>query len=232
MAHAWAGHGWSWGTTVGEWARANCRIRRNHLRKNPLRHVRYCPDTALNVPLDPMANGRVFSIGYGSQTQSEVLDQLARTSITFVIDVRSSPFSRFQPDFSQEPLSRALQDRKIKYVFMGDLLGGRPEDAGCYTEGRVDYAKTRSKDFFKRGVDRLRAAHSKGLQICMLCSEGQPSQCHRSKLIGEALAEHGIDVTHILPDGRTKSQAEVIAQLTDGQYDMFGDQFMSRKTYR
>lgn len=179
-----------------------------------------------------MATGQVFSIGYGSQTQSEVLARLARAKITYVVDVRSSPFSRFQPDFSREPLSAALNDREIKYVFMGDLLGGRPKDYDCYTDGRVDYTKTRAKEFFRKGIARLKTAHSKGLNICMICSEGHPSQCHRSKLIGEALVEHGIDVTHFLPDGDTKSQAEVIAQLTNGQSDMFGDQFLSRKTYR
>jgi len=179
-----------------------------------------------------MASGRIFSIGYGSQAQSEILNQLVRAKITYVIDVRSSPFSRFQPDFSREPLANSLKDNNIQYVFMGDLLGGRPKDDDCYTDGRVDYTKTRSKDFFRKGIDRLKTAHSKGLRICIMCSEGQPSQCHRSKLIGEALVEHGIDVTHILPNGFTKSQSEVIAELTDGQSDMFGDKFLSRKSYR
>lgn len=179
-----------------------------------------------------MDTGRIFSIGYGSRTQAEVLNQLTRAKIAYVIDVRSSPFSRYQPDFSREPLSESLQDREIKYVFMGDLLGGRPKDNECYTHGRVDYTKTRSKDFFLKGIDRLKTAYNKGLNICMMCSEGEPSQCHRSKLIGEVLCEHGIEVAHILPDGNIKSQAEVIAQLTDGQSDMFGEQFLSRKTYR
>lgn len=179
-----------------------------------------------------MGTGRIFSIGYGSQTQSELLNQLARAKISYVIDVRSSPFSRFQPDFSREPLAKSLKDNNIKYVFMGDLLGGRPKDDDCYTDGRVDYRKTRSKDFFCKGIDRLKTAHSKGLSICMICSEGQPSQCHRSKLIGEALVEHGIDVTHILPNGSTKSQSEVIAELINGQSDMFGEEFLSRKSYR
>src|SRR4051812_49307863 len=105
-----------------------------------------------------MATGRVFSIGYGGQSQSEVLDQLARAKVGYVIDVRSSPFSRFQPDFSREPLAKSLKDNNITYVFMGDLLGGRPADDDCYTDGRVDYTKTRTKDFFLKGIDRLKTA--------------------------------------------------------------------------
>lgn len=179
-----------------------------------------------------MATGRIFSIGYGSNSQSTILEQLRLARVGYVIDVRSSPYSRFQPDFSREPLTASLNSNDMKYVFMGDLLGGRPKDDDCYTDGHVDYTKTRSKDFFIRGIDRLKTAYGKGLNICMLCSEGHPSQCHRSKLIGEVLVDHGIGVTHILPNGSTKSQSEVISELTDGQSDMFGDQFKSRKSYR
>lgn len=179
-----------------------------------------------------MTAGRIFSIGYGSHSQAMILDQLKGADISYVIDVRSSPFSRYQPDFSKEPLSQSLYEIGIKYVFMGDLLGGRPKDHDCYTDGHVDYRKTRSKDFFLRGIERLKTAHSKGLRVCLLCSEGQPSQCHRSKLIGEALMDHKIDVAHILPDGSLKSQADVISELTDGQSEMFGSQFVSRRAYR
>lgn len=179
-----------------------------------------------------MANGRIFSIGYGSSTKDMIFQHLKGAEISYVIDVRSAPFSRYQPEFSREPLAQALKDDGMRYVFMGDLLGGRPNDSTCYTAGHVDYSKTRSKDFFLRGIDRLRTAYDKGLHICMMCSEGHPSQCHRSKLIGEALVDYGIEVTHILPNGATKSQASVIAELSDGQSDMFGDKLMSRKAYR
>ncbi|MGR6331437.1 DUF488 domain-containing protein [Sphingomonas sp. XXL09] len=179
-----------------------------------------------------MPNGQVFSVGYGSHSQGKILEQLRRADIGYVIDVRSSPYSRFQPDFSREALKQALRVKGIKYVFMGDLLGGRPKDDDCYTDGHVDYLKTRSKSFFVQGINRIQTAYKQGHRVCMICSEGQPSQCHRSKLIGEALAELGIDVTHILPDDHTKSQRDVIAELTDGQSDMFGDPFMSRKAYR
>jgi uncharacterized protein (DUF488 family) len=179
-----------------------------------------------------MTAGRIFSIGYGSHSQATILEQLKDADVSYVIDVRSSPFSRYQPDFSREPLSLSLQDIGIKYVFMGDSLGGRPKDDDCYTDGHVDYRKTRSKSFFLRGVERLRTAYDKGFRVCMICSEGHPSQCHRSKLIGEALIDHEIDVTHILPDGSLRSQADVISELTNGQSEMFGDQFISRRAYR
>lgn len=179
-----------------------------------------------------MNDGRIFSVGYGTHPVELILERLAAADIAYVIDVRSAPYSRFQPDFSRVPFKELLAKRRIKYVFMGDLLGGRPNDENCYTDGKVDYSKTRRTDFFRRGLDRLKAARSQGLNICMLCSESQPRQCHRAKLIGAALSEEDIKVTHILPNGAHVEQADVIAELTKGQKDMFGDHFVSRNTYR
>jgi hypothetical protein len=65
-----------------------------------------------------------------------------------------------------------------------------------------------------------------------MCSEGRPEQCHRSKLIGEALAAAGIPLYHIDEDGTLLSQTEVIDRLTHGQLDLFGQPaFTSRKRY-
>lgn len=179
-----------------------------------------------------MATGRVFTIGHGNHTREALLQRLTHAEVGYVVDVRSSPYSRFQPEFSREPLERFLHENRVRYMFMGDLLGGRPADEGCYTEGKVDYTKTRTKDFFVRGLTRLRSAHEQGLTICLICSEGQPSQCHRSKLLGVALAGEGIDVAHILPDGSHRTQAQVIAELTNGQGSLFTEHFVSRRTYR
>lgn len=175
---------------------------------------------------------RIFTIGYGNQSQEALIDNLAKLAISYVVDVRSSPFSRFKPEFSREPLAKSLKDRQIKYVFMGDLLGGRPEDEDCYVSGKVDYARVREKDFFTRGIGRLQKAHEQGIAVCLLCSEGQPEQCHRSKLIAAALIDAGIEVTHILPDGSLQSQAEVMTKLTSGQASLFEEHFTSRKSYR
>lgn len=179
-----------------------------------------------------MARGRIFTIGYGKRSQKGLLEQLSHAGVSYVVDVRSAPYSRFQPEFSREPLAQSLRESHIKYVFMGDLLGGRPKDDDCYTDGKVDYTKTRTKDFFIRGIARLRKAHEQGLNICLLCSEAEPSQCHRAKLVATVLVDEGIEVNHILPDGSHQSQAEVIATITNGQPSLFGEHFVSRKAYR
>jgi uncharacterized protein (DUF488 family) len=177
-------------------------------------------------------SGRIFSIGYGGRSLETLIAQLHRLEVAYLIDVRSSPYSRFHPEFSREPLSKELALRQIRYVFMGDLLGGRPDDPDCYdAKGKVDYQRCRTKDFFMRGIERLRTAHTQGMRVCLLCSESKPWECHRSKLIGWTLQDHGLGVEHVLPDGTLRTQAQVIDQLTAGQGDLFGYQFTSRKAY-
>jgi uncharacterized protein (DUF488 family) len=179
-----------------------------------------------------MSNGRILTIGYGGYTLPAILQQLTKAQVSYVIDVRSIPYSRHEPNFSREPLDCSLRSHGMKYVFMGDLLGGRPADADCYTDGKVDYRKTRNKSFFIQGISRLKNAYKQGFNICLLCSERHPSQCHRSKLIGVALSDEGIEVRHLLPDGSQRTQDEVLLDITNGQANLFEDHFVSRKTYR
>lgn len=179
-----------------------------------------------------MNHGRVLSIGQGARSFDQLVGTLQVQSVGFLIDVRSVPRSGFRPEFSREPLQRALQSEGIRYVFMGDLLGGRPEDPDCYTEGKVDYDRVRGTDAFQRGLGRLRSAVDQGLVVCLFCSEGDPARCHRSKLIGLACADEGIAVRHVLADGSVASQDDVIRTLTGGQEDLFGGAgFRSRKAY-
>jgi len=173
----------------------------------------------------------IYTIGQGSLSPASLLERLRANRITYLIDVRSAPYSSYRPEFSRVELDGYLQSEGIRYVFMGDMLGGRPTDRDCYTDGHVDYAKVRSKDFFVRGMARLKKAHDMAIAICLLCSEGEPSQCHRAKLIGQALADEGIRVVHFLPDATQRSQAEVMDQLTNGQGALFDLGLRSRRVY-
>lgn len=175
--------------------------------------------------------GQIFSIGYGNATSSEIASRLGEFDVRYVVDVRSAPYSKFKPEFSRDALQAYLLGFQISYVFMGDLLGGRPRDITCYTDGKVDYEKTKTKPFFLHGIKRLKTAHSGDYNICLFCSESEPTHCHRCKLVGEALKEEGISVTHILPNGDVQSHVDSILHLNRGQTDMFGEHYMSRKTY-
>ena len=173
-----------------------------------------------------------FTIGYGSRTFEELAALLEEHGITCLVDVRSAPYSRFRPEFSKQALEAALTDRGIRYVFLGDALGGRPDAPDCHVDGKVDYALVSEKDFYRRGIERIRRAHEQRIRMALMCSEGRPEECHRSKLIGASLAELGIPVTHLDEEGAPRSQEEVVRRHTHGQLGLFGQpSFTSRKRY-
>jgi uncharacterized protein (DUF488 family) len=174
----------------------------------------------------------LHSIGYGARTLEELVAALKTHRIEYLLDVRTAPYSKFKPEFSREALDAALKRHGIRYVFVGDTLGGQPRDPDCYTDGKVDYEKVRQQPFFQTGLERLRKAHEQRHRVALMCSEGKPEQCHRSKMIGEALAAAGIPVAHIDEDGRLLTQAQVMDRLTGGQLDFFGGPMLtSRKRY-
>ncbi len=174
----------------------------------------------------------LFTIGYGARSLDDFIAVLKANGIEFLLDVRSSPYSKFKPEFSKEVLQLRLEQARIRYLFMGDTLGGQPKDPGCHTDGKVDYDKVRAQPFFNEGIARLRKAFEQQRPVALMCSEGRPEQCHRSKLIGEALTARGIPVCHIDEDGTRLTQTEVIDRLTNGQLDLFGQaSFVSRKRY-
>ncbi len=174
----------------------------------------------------------ILTVGYGNRSIEDLIALMRRECVQFLIDVRSSPLSRFKPEFSREPLEQAMRLAGIRYVFMGDTLGGRPQDPSCYENGHVIYDLVQQKAFFCEGIDRLLDASAKGFQVCLLCSESRPEDCHRSKMIGVSLLARGAKVIHLGPQGEHVAQADVIARLEKVQADFFAGSFHSRKAYR
>lgn len=165
-----------------------------------------------------MMNYRVFTIGHGGRTLEELAAQLRDREVGFVVDVRSQPYSRYQPEFSRDALQRGLAGAGLEYIFMGDQLGGRPDAPSCYTaNGNVDYAAVRRLATFQQGIQRLLTGCAKGYSLALLCSEGNPEKCHRSGLVGDELESQGVEVVHLLPDGGVKSQPAVMQARTDGK---------------
>ena len=174
----------------------------------------------------------IYTVGYGNRTVPEVLALVKRCGVECLVDVRTSPYSRFKPEYSREALENAVTQGGLRYVFLGDLLGGRPEDLDCYENGRVDYERLRQKEFYRKGIDRLRRARDQGVRLAVMCSELRPEECHRSKLIAASLTDLGIPVIHIDEEGLLLSQEDVIHRLTSGQLGLFGEPaFTSRKRY-
>lgn len=181
-----------------------------------------------------MTQPPIYLIGYGARSLASFVDALKSHDIAYLIDVRTRPYSRFKPEFSKDALDAALREHGIRYVFMGDTLGGLPDDPTCFVDGKVVYELVREKAFFQTGIERLHRAWEKGLPVVLMCSEGKPESCHRSKLIAPALLAQGVEVIHIDEANELITQQQVMDRITGGQPSLFGDEFLdlkSRKRY-
>jgi uncharacterized protein (DUF488 family) len=153
-----------------------------------------------------------------------------------VADVRSSPYSRINPQFNREPLRAALREAGISYVFMGEELGARSKDPSCYRDGKVDYALLARTELFQAGLDRVRKG-AMTHRVALMCAEKDPLDCHRTILVSRKLAEQGVSVSHILADGSIESHDEAMSRLMQmvrvGENDLFRSREDSlREAYR
>ena len=96
---------------------------------------------------------------------------LQHHKIAYLIDVRSTPYSRYKPEFSKEALAAELERHGVRYVFMGDTLGGHPDDEDCYDEqGQVDYEKVKIPKSTRTGLHafKLPLLNSNALRSCVV----------------------------------------------------------------
>ena len=180
---------------------------------------------------------RLFTIGHSNQSMEEFIRLLDDNSISLLVDVRTAPYSRYNPQFNKEQIEHALRLHDIEYAYAGKYLGGRPSDPSCYksrtlpAEGadylhEVDYPEVMKRPWFVQGINRLLELAEEHTTAIM-CSEGNPEQCHRHHLIAAYLmAEHPeVEVQHIRGDG-TVFNAGMIAVLADAipaeQLRLFG----------
>jgi uncharacterized protein (DUF488 family) len=178
----------------------------------------------------------IYSIGHGNKKIEDFVKELKSFNILFLLDIRSKPYSKWSPQFNKENIERELKIQKINYVYVGDTLGGLPEDRSCYDyTGKVVYDLIKEKDFFKTGLKRLTTANEKDINLAIMCSESNPEECHRSKLIGQELLKKHISLNHIISFNKIKSQETVMNELNKGKNtkDLWGTEidFTSRKTY-
>lgn len=145
-------------------------------------------------------NTALYTIGHSNIDIDSFIKLLIYAGINVLVDVRSSPYSRYALQFNKEALINALKSRGIKYIFMGDVLGGKPNDNSCYVDGRVDYELVRGKEYYQKGLDRL----MKGIgsyRVAIMCSEEDPIKCHRRNLIARDIYKKGVKIFHIRNSG-------------------------------
>ena len=151
----------------------------------------------------------IFTIGHSNASIEAFLALLGGHAIEVVVDVRSSPSSRHTPHFGRGQLERYLHRAAVRYIFMGSELGGRPSSAGMYDpDGYVRYDLVAASPEFASGIERL-VRGAADHRIAIMCGEEDPLSCHRRRLVGRALVDTGVAVSHIRHDGSVDSELEV-----------------------
>jgi len=150
---------------------------------------------------EPLA---IWTIGHSNHPLEDFLRLLQCQDVGYVVDVRSYPYSRHAPQFDREELREALRKHSMAYLFLGNELGGRPSHDEDYDEeGHALYWRMAREPGFQAAVERL-IAGARGHRIAMVCSEGDPQDCHRRLLVGKVLTDQGIELRHILRDGSVR----------------------------
>lgn len=159
----------------------------------------------------------LYTIGHSRHAFRHFADLLAQNRIRTLADVRSRPYSKWAPHFQKNRLSGSLDTEGVDYVFLGALLGGRPDDPAFYDRhGKVDYALRAEAADFLEGIRQLEALAARK-STALMCAEEDPRRCHRRGLITPVLLAHGIRVVHIRGDGRLEPEEE----MAEPQMDLF-----------
>ncbi len=156
----------------------------------------------------------LFTIGHSTHSEEIFTGLLNKHGVSAVADVRSSPFSKFNPQYNKENIQKTLKGDGIAYVFLGRELGPRSDDRSCYVNGRASYERLAKTDVFKQGIKRL----EKGLEthrIALMCAEKDPIACHRMILVCRNIRDMGWNIAHILEDGGLESLADSEKRLMD-----------------
>ena len=153
---------------------------------------------------------QIFTIGHSNHEIDFFLELLQTYSINCIVDVRSVPASSYNPQYNQKPLSAFLNLHNINYLHFGEEFGARIDDADYWDEeGTVDFKNWQKSRPFQDGIERVDIGTEKGFRIALMCSEGNPLECHRFSMISGYLEENGMEVQHILKDKSTISNQEL-----------------------
>lgn len=161
----------------------------------------------------------VYTIGHSTRAVEEFIELLRAQQITQLVDIRTIPKSRHNPQFAGEALAESLEAAGIRYVYLKALGGLRSSRKDSPNEGwrnksfrnYADYMQT--EDFDGGLAELLELAEQAPTAI--MCAEAVPWRCHRS-LVGDALLVRGIEVCDIINPGKATPQKLTSFAVVDG----------------
>ena len=159
-------------------------------------------------------SNELFTVGHSTHDMAHFIDLLKQHSVNVVCDVRSQPYSEYNPQFNLDVLKNVLRENAITYIFLGKELGVRSENPNCYIGGEVQYNCLANEPLFRRGIERL----CRGMEeytVALMCAEKDPITCHRMILVCRKMRSLATQIKHILADGTIETNTQAERRLRD-----------------
>jgi uncharacterized protein (DUF488 family) len=149
----------------------------------------------------------IFTVGHSTRPIEEFIRLLGEHEIELLVDVRTIPKSRYNPQFNTEALNKSLKNAEIEYVHNPGLGGLRHAhkdsiNLGWRNDSFRGYADYMQTEEFRENLEKLIDLAS-AKRVAIMCAEAVPWRCHRS-LISDALLARGIVASHIVGTGEPK----------------------------
>lgn len=156
----------------------------------------------------------IYTIGHSNYTMERLIDMLEYYNINCVVDIRGTPYSKYNIQFDKEAIRYTLTNAGFVYIYMGKELAAKRIRKNSYNnEGYSNFEEVIKEEEFKRGVERLKNGCEKGYKIILLGAMQDPIRCHRSILVGRELVKNDFDVNHILDDYSIVTQDDIEEML-------------------
>lgn len=158
----------------------------------------------------------LYTLGHSNYSLERLIDMLKYFDINCVVDIRGTPYSKYNVQFDKEAIRYSLTKAGFTYIYMAEEFAAkRPNKESYNKEGVSDFERVVQEEAFKRGVERLKNGINKGYKIVLLGAMQDPIRCHRSILVGRELSKLGFNIKHILDDYTIENQEYIDNRVLD-----------------
>lgn len=165
----------------------------------------------------------IYTIGHSNYPMERLIDMLRHYHINCVVDIRGTPYSKYNVQYDKEDFRETLIKLGFTYIYMGkEFAANRINKVSYNNEGYSDFEKVVKEEDFLNGIKRLKLGCEKGYKIAILGAMQDPIRCHRAILMGNPLIENGFNVKHILHDYSLGTQQELEENLLDKYFSTRG----------
>ena len=159
----------------------------------------------------------LFTLGHSNRSFEEFSEIIQKFSISIILDIRSIPYSRWNPHFGKKYLEGKFSGTGIQYHYKGDVLGGKYSDPEYIIRpGIADYGKVMNRPEFRHEMDSwVPRFLSDKENLCFFCCEKDPLYCHRNLLINRYLFPVIPEIINIIDLGTFLSQEKLETMMVD-----------------